>query len=702
MTIIEKKFEVGGRQVTLQTGLLAKQTRSSVLVDVDGTTILVTICTKDITEDRGFFPFSVHYHEKAYAYGNIPGGFKKREGPPSEKEALTSRLIDRPLRPLFHEKYNQEVQLVALLISRNPEVQPDIPAIIGASAALELAQLPVLGTLGAVRVGLDKDEKFTINPSENAQDSLDLVVAGTSDSIMMVEAKAQEVSEEKMVQALNFAQENIKTVIDGIKSFADLATKPEKYQLEQQQDAQPWVSDINQMVEKSNLWNEIETKAVSKSERSELIAKTSADIVEQVIASASSEEDITSEVQAEVGRAVKRYLRSQIVLTNKRLDLRAHDQVRAIDCKTKFLKAAHGSCLFTRGETQSLGSITLGTGRDYQIIDNYSSDERKEYFMLHYNFPPFCVGEVGMMGSPKRREIGHGKLAHKALSPVLPSHEQFPYVIRAVSEILESNGSSSMATVCSTSLALMDAGVPIKSQVAGIAMGLIKENEEYAVLSDISGEEDHFGDMDFKVAGTSSGITALQMDIKIAGIPTDVMERALEQAKQGRMHILNIMNNELKSSRETIASHAPHIHTIKVRPDQVRDVIGKGGSTIKSLSENSGATIDVNDDGTVNIISLSKESAQKAKELLNQVVKPLIVGNLYQASVTKILEFGFVVSTLTGQDGLVHISECPFEIEDLHENISMGQKIEVKLVHHERHSNRYKFSLLSESTQSVK
>ena len=597
--------------------------------------------------------------------------------------------------------YLQEVQIFAFLISRNNDVQPDVPALIGAAAALELAQLPVLGTLGAVRVGLDSDNKFIVNPTEQESSNLDLVVAGTSDSIMMVEAKAGEVSEQKMVEALSFAQENIKVVIDGIKSFVELSPKPEAYKLEQNHEQQPWSEEIKTALSESNLWAQLATDNTSKAQRGQLVTEAKAALVKSVVEKFSDVEGIEELATSAAAHEMKKYLRSQIVSTSKRLDNRDHNQVRAIDCTTRFLKAAHGSCLFTRGETQSLGTITLGTGRDYQIVDNYSSEERKEFFMLHYNFPPFCVGEVGMMGSPKRREIGHGKLAFKAIQSVLPSQEQFPYVIRAVSEILESNGSSSMATVCSTSLALMDAGVPIKAQVAGIAMGLIKEGDNYAVLSDISGEEDHFGDMDFKVAGTKQGITALQMDIKIAGIPTEVMEKALAQAQEGRLHILDIMDNSLKAPRESIASHAPHIQTIKIRPDQVRDVIGKGGSTIKSISENSGATIDINDEGIVNIISISKESATKAKEMLDQITKPLVVGQIYSAKVSKLLDFGFVVSTMTGQDGLVHISECPFEIEDMHDNISMGQKIDVKLIHIDRNSNRYKFSLRSESTESA-
>jgi polyribonucleotide nucleotidyltransferase len=700
VTIIEKKFELGGRQVTLQTGLLAKQTRSSVFVDIEGTSVLVTLCTNSVSEDKGFFPFSVHYHERAYAYGTIPGGFKKREGPPSEREALTSRLIDRPLRPLFHDEYQDEVQIIALLMSRNQEVQPDIPAMIGAAAALEMANLPVLGTMGAVRIGLNEHNEFVINPSEKSSSALDLVVAGTSDSIMMVESQAEQVSEELMIDALNLAQKEICKVIEGIKSFVQLAPKVEPISLDL---THPLVTDaqVDTLLAEHPIWKGLTEDSSTKASRSSFISETTQSLIDKL----AQQEELTNEhhpiLRKIIGKRLKSFLRKQIVTTSKRLDGRDHSQVRSIDCQTQILKGAHGSSLFTRGETQSLGVVTLGTGRDYQIVDNYGSDEKKEYFMLHYNFPPFCVGEVGMMGSPKRREIGHGKLAYKAITPLLPSLDEFSYVVRCVSEVLESNGSSSMATVCSTSLALMDAGVPLKAPVAGIAMGLIKEDENYAILSDISGEEDHFGDMDFKVAGTSQGITALQMDIKIAGLSLEVMKKALHQAKEGRLHILGVMNEHLSTARSSLANHAPHIEIVKVRADKVRDVIGKGGSTIKMLAEKSGATVDVNDDGTVTIVSHSKESAALAKELLDQVVKPLVVGQIYSAQVSKILEFGFVVTTLTGQDGLVHISECPFDADEMQERIAPGQKLDVKLIHFERHSGRYKFSLLAEESQSV-
>lgn len=700
MTIIEKKFELGGRQVTLQTGLLAKQARSSVFVDIDGTSVLVTLCTNPASEDKGFFPFSVHYHERAYAYGSIPGGFKKREGPPSEKEALTSRLIDRPLRPLFEDDYQDEVQIIALLISRNREVQPDVPAMIAAAAALEMANLPVLGTMGAVRVGLDAQNNFVANPSEKTASSLDLVVAGTADSIMMVESQASQVSEEVMIDALGFAQKEICTVIEGIKAFVALAPKVAPIVLEH---SEQLVSDqkIDEILAQCSLWDGLTKESATKACRSALIGEVSQKIIETLKEELQSETDIEPRLRKLVGKRLKNYLRKNMVQHSTRLDRRKPDEVRSIDCQTQMLKGAHGSSVFTRGETQSLGVVTLGTGRDYQIVDNYGSEEKKEYFMLHYNFPPFCVGEVGMMGSPKRREIGHGKLAYKAITPLLPSLEEFSYVIRCVSEVLESNGSSSMATVCSTSLALMDAGVPMKAPVAGIAMGLIKEADSYAVLSDISGEEDHFGDMDFKVAGTAEGITALQMDIKVAGISLEVMKKALMQAREGRLHILGVMNEHLAQSRPSLANHAPHIETVKVRPDKVRDVIGKGGSTIKMLAEKSGATVDVVDDGTVTIVSHSKESATIAKELLDQVVKPLIVGQIYSAQVSKILEFGFVVTTITGQDGLVHISECPFDANEMQERIAPGQKLDVKLIHFERHSGRYKFSLLAQESESV-
>jgi polyribonucleotide nucleotidyltransferase len=700
VTVIEKKFEIGGRHVTLQTGHLAKQARASVLADVDGTSVLITLCTADIKEDRGFFPFSVHYHERAYAYGAIPGGFKKREGPPSEREALTSRLIDRPLRPLFPSEYQQEVQIFAFLLSSNPEVQPDVVALIGAAAALELANLPTLGTLGAIRLGLNAQGEFTVNPSDKETKTLDLVVAGTEKSIMMVEAKAQEISEEKMSEALEYAQGQIAQVVTGIKDFCALAVKPEAYTLDENKPSYPFEASVHEAFEKSTLFNDLLSQAYSKSERAALIAQTEEKFAQEQLenlTSSEEREELESLIKSYVSSMMKKYLRANMVSTQKRLDKRDHDQVRAIECVTKVLKAPHGSSLFTRGETQSLCTITLGTGRDYQIVDNLGGEEKKEYFMLHYNFPPFSVGEIGMMGSPKRREIGHGKLAYKAIEPLMPSQSEFPYVVRAVSEILESNGSSSMATVCSTSLALMDAGVPLKAPVAGIAMGLIKEGENYAILSDISGEEDHFGDMDFKVAGTEHGITALQMDIKIAGIPSEVMARALSQANQGRLHILSIMNQHLKAPRDNIASHAPHIHTMKVRQDKIRDIIGKGGSMIKSIAEKSGATVDVNDDGQVNIVSTSQESSQIAIDIIEQITKPLVVGELYSAQVTKFLEFGFVVSTVSGQDGLVHISSCPFPIEEMNENLKMGQKIEVKLTHIDRQSNRYKFSLLSDN-----
>ena len=692
MTVVEKKFQMGQYQVSLQTGSMARQATASVVAKVGQSMVLATVVMQPSAEQKDFFPLSVHYQEKAYAYGRIPTGFKRREGPPSEREILISRLIDRPIRPLFPEWYTNEVQVVATLLSADPNVEPDIVAMIAASAAVRLAGLPIMNTLGAVRVGY-VNHQFVLNPSLNNPTQLDLIIAGTVDSLLMVESSADQLPEETMVKALAFGHEHIREVINAIESFAELAGAPAV------DITQPEVLSLPGFAEKakehaSTYWERLSSHQ-DKNARA-LFMKSAVELLKSEYIE--SHPELTEKQLAILPELIsaweKSIVRQGMVQLKRRLDGRGFEEIRPIRCEVGLLPSSHGSALFTRGETQSLGALVLGSSRDVQIVESHDSNEEKESFILHYNFPPYSVGEVGQVGSPKRREIGHGRLARRAMEAVLPDSQKFPYAIRIVSEILESNGSSSMATVCSSTLALMDAGVPIKAPVAGIAMGLIQEGSDQVILSDILGDEDGLGDMDFKVAGTEHGITALQMDIKVSGISADVMKRALAQAHAGRMHILGIMKEALPAVRSEIAANAPRIDIVRIRPDQVREVIGKGGSTIKLLTELSNATLELTDDGIVNIVSMSKEHADKAKELLKQIVEPMVLEKVYFGQVTKMMDFGFVISILGGREGFVHISECPFKEEELPHRIHSGQRIEAKLIQIDKVNNRLKFSLL--------
>ena len=697
MAIIEKIFQIGGREVVLQTGLLARQADSAVVIRCGSMVVLVTVVVNNQGVSSDFLPLSVHFQSKAYAYGRIPGGFKRREGPPSESEILISRLIDRPLRPLFPVWFTKEVQIVASLLSSDAQVEPDVMAIIAASAATLLAGLPLDQSIGGVRVGMSAEKEFIINPSVTDTTVLDLVIAGNHKSLFMVESAAKQVSEQELLTALELGQKTLSEIETAINEFVALATAEGFLHTEGAHAASPaqdwmaicdkWVSDNTK-----SYWTDLLANGAKKDVRQDWMQAKKKQWHEACQALIG---DTTIDCKGYLATLIEQMIRTQTVNAGHRLDGRAYDQVRDIEIQTSVLPSSHGSSLFTRGWTQSLTSAVLGTAKDAQYSDSHDPREPKDLFLLHYNFPPYSVGELGPIGSPKRREIGHGRLARKAIESVLPAQINFPYVIRLVSEILESDGSSSMATVCASSLALMDAGVPISDPVAGIAMGLIQHNEKVVILSDICGEEDAVGDMDFKVAGTIHGVTALQMDIKVPGITASIMATALEQARTGRLHILEIMNRSLSTVRAQLANHAPRVDIVKIRPDQVRDLIGKGGSTIKMLTELSGATLEVVDDGTVTVVSYNTESAEKAKLLIAQVTDPLTVGQFYDATVTKILEFGFVASTVIGKDGLVHISECPFPPADLTIQIALGQKVRVKLIQIDKVNNKYKFSLLT-------
>lgn len=681
MTKVTKKvFQYGTHNVRLETGVIARQASGAVVVSMEGTTVLVTVvCAKEPGTGVDFFPLTVHYQERTYAAGRIPGGYFKREGRPTEKETLTSRLIDRPIRPLFTEGFYNEVQIIATVLALDPKVDPDIPAMIGASAALAVAGIPFKGPIGAARVGY-QNGSYVLNPSSEQLSSsdLNLVVAGTQNAVLMVESEAKELSEEVMLGAVMFGHQEMQTVINAIREFATEAGNP----------AWQWQpAAIHHILEdqivaavKSDLISayQIREKATRKNQIDALRKK----VVEQLPNEANM---ITKEmVEHSFARLEEKIVRSSILEGNPRIDGRDTKTVRPITINVGILPRTHGSALFTRGETQALVVVTLGTDRDAQIIDALEGEER-ESFMLHYNFPPFSVGEIGQVGSPKRREIGHGKLAKRALEAVLPNEENFPYVIRIVSEITESNGSSSMASVCGGSLALMDAGVPIKSSVAGIAMGLIKEGEKFAVLSDILGDEDHLGDMDFKVAGTLQGVTALQMDIKIDGITREIMDVALRQAKEGRLHILEIMNAGLNQPRTQISDFAPRILTVKINPEKIRDLIGKGGATVRAITEETGTLIDIGDDGLVRVSSPDAIACDAALDRIKKVTADVEVGRVYEGTVVKLTDFGAFVTILPGRDGLVHISQIADErIERVSDRLQEGQAVRVKVLEIDR------------------
>ncbi|PSM15242.1 polyribonucleotide nucleotidyltransferase [Stenotrophomonas maltophilia] len=678
MAKITKTFQYGKHTVTLETGEVARQASGAVIVKMDDTVLLVTaVAAKSAREGQDFFPLTVDYQEKFYAGGRIPGGFFKREGRATEKETLISRLIDRPIRPLFPEDYKNEVQIIATVMSLNPDVDGDIPALIGASAALALAGTPFMGPIGAAKVGY-KNGEYILNPtvSELADSQLELVVAGTSNAVLMVESEAALLSEEVMLGAVTFGHREMQKVINAINELTvEAGTKPSTWEASAKNDA--LISALKEAIG-PRLGEAFQVR--DKLQRRDAISAIKKDVVETLAGRVAAEGWNPAELSKEFGELEYRTMRDSVLDTKVRIDGRALDTVRPIAVKTGVLPRTHGSSLFTRGETQAIVTITLGTARDGQVIDAVAG-EYKENFLFHYNFPPFSVGECGRMMGPKRREIGHGRLAKRGVLAVMPSLEAFPYTIRVVSEITESNGSSSMASVCGSSLALMDAGVPVKAPVAGIAMGLVKEGERFVVLSDILGDEDHLGDMDFKVAGTAEGISALQMDIKIEGITEEIMKQALQQAKAGRLHILGEMAHGLTAPREELSDYAPRLLTIKIHPDKIREVIGKGGSTIQAITKETGTQIDIQDDGTIVIASVNAIAAQAAKARIEQITSDVEPGRIYEGKVAKIMDFGAFVTILPGKDGLVHVSQISSDrVEKVGDVLKEGDVVKVKVL----------------------
>ena len=672
-------FSYGKHQVTLESGEIARQADGAVMVNMEGTVVLVTaVAKKTVAEGQDFFPLTVDYQEKSYAAGRIPGGYFRREGRPSENETLVSRLIDRPLRPLFPEGFFNEVQVIASVMSVNPDISPDIPAMIGASAAIALSGVPFNGPIGAARVGY-KNGAYLLNPSDKELQTsdLDLVVAGTEGAVLMVESQANELPEDVMLGAVMYGHEQMQVVINAIRELAAKAGKPAW-------DWQPAPADEALIAKVRELAHDKLVAAYQIADKQERQAAVAA--VHEAAQTALVSEDGWN--AAAVGNTVHdleyRVVRDRILAKEPRIDGRDTVTVRPITIRTGVLPRVHGSALFTRGETQALVVATLGTGRDAQIIDALTGEYR-DIFMLHYNFPPFSVGETGRVGSPKRREIGHGRLARRGVTAILPPESTFPYTIRVVSEITESNGSSSMASVCGTSLALMDAGVPVKTPVAGIAMGLVKEGECFTVLSDILGDEDHLGDMDFKVAGSANGVTALQMDIKIDGITREIMEQALTQAKAGRLHILEIMNQAIAQPRAEISEYAPRFTTLRIDVEKIKDVIGKGGATIRSITETTGTTIEIEDDGTIKIAAVDKTAADDARRIIEEITAEPEIGRIYDAKVVKITDFGAFVAFLPGKEGLVHVSQiAEHRVNNVEDELSVGQEVKVKLLEIDR------------------
>jgi polyribonucleotide nucleotidyltransferase len=670
---ITKEIAFGEHTLILETGEVARQADGAVLATMNGTQVLVTVVgKKEGGENNSFFPLTVNYIEKFYAVGKIPGGFNKREGRPSDNETLISRLIDRPIRPLFPDNFRNEIQIIATVLSLNPEVSSDIVAMIGASAALAISGVPFMGPIGAARVGY-KEGIYLLNPSrkELEHSQLDLVVAGTKDAILMVESEAKELSEDIMRGAIMFGHEMMKSVIKAIEEMAGEAGKArwDWKAADIDTSLQSRLADVAK--------NEVESAYLIK-DKQQRYQRLNELKDQTVVALMAENDELKADAIAHMFEELERTtVRNRILDGEPRIDGRDHKTVRPISIRTKFLDRTHGSCLFTRGETQAIVVLTLGNDRDAQILDGINGESR-DRFMLHYNFPPYSVGETGMVGSPKRREIGHGRLAKRALMAVLPVTADFPYVLRIVSEITESNGSSSMATVCGASLALMDAGVPLKAPVAGVAMGLIKEGDRFAVLTDILGDEDHLGDMDFKVAGTENGITALQMDIKITGITNEIMEQALEQALAGRIHILGVMNNALAEHRDELSQHAPRITTMKVAEDKIRTIIGKGGATIKGLIESTGVSIDIDDTGMIQLFSPDIDALEEAQKQIKALIAEVEVGQTYQGKVSKIVDFGAFINLLPGKDGLLHISQiCNDRTQKVEDVLQEGQDIEV-------------------------
>ncbi len=677
MSKITKSFQYGQHTITLETGEIAKQASGAVVASMGDTVVLATVVAeKEPRAGKDFFPLTVDYQEKTFAAGRIPGGFFKREGRPSEKEILTCRLIDRPVRPLFPDGFRNEVQVIVTVLSLDPDINPDIISIIGVSAALSLSGAPFRGPIGAARVGYAGGE-YMLNPTytELADSKLDLVVAGTENAVLMVESEAKELTEKVMLGAVLFGHEQMKIAIEAIRSLTE-EVGTESW------DWQPPAKDAAMLASvgaatESDIGNayDIAEKVARQNKLAEIRERT----VTQLAGADASDEDIAN-IKNAIKDIEKDIVCGRILQGKPRIDGRDTRKVRPIDIRVGLLPRTHGSALFTRGETQALVVTTLGTGRDAQLIDALEG-ERKEPFMLHYNFPPYCVGESGRVGSPKRREIGHGRLAKRGIAAVMPDMNEYPYVVRVVSEITESNGSSSMATVCGTSLSMMDAGIKIKAAVAGVAMGLIKKDNRFAVLTDILGDEDHLDDMDFKVAGTNEGITALQMDIKIESITKEIMQAALEQAKEGRLQILGIMNQAISEPRAELSEYAPRIITFKINPERIRDVIGKGGTTIRAICEETSAIIDIVDDGTVTIASADNAAAQEARRRVEQLTADVEVGTIYEGRVAKLMDFGAFVTILPGRDGLVHISQISNErVENVSDKLKEGDNVKVKVL----------------------
>jgi len=677
MTSIKKVLSYGAHTLTLETGDIARQASGAVMACLGDTHVLVTVVAEpQAREGRDFFPLTVDYQEKTYAAGRIPGGFFRREGRPGAQEILTSRLIDRPLRPLFPKDFYHEVQVIATVMSLDPDIEPDIPSLIGASAAVAISGVPFEGPLGAARVGY-KNGQFVLNPtlSQLQESELDLVVAGTEQAVLMVESEAKELSEDIMLDAVLFGHAEFQPIIAAIRELAQEVGKPawDWQPPEEDQELQQRVKEVCATAIRDAY------RIADKLQRQQRVAEAKASVIETL--TAGDEPQWSSrEVLLALEKLEKSIVRSRVLAGEPRIDGRDTSAIREITNRIGILPRTHGSALFTRGETQALVVTTLGTERDAQFVDAIEG-ERRESFLMHYNFPPYCVGETGRIGSPKRREIGHGRLAKRGMQAVIPSLEEFPYVIRVVSEITESNGSSSMASVCGTTLSLMDAGVPIKAPVAGIAMGLVKEGDQFVVLSDIMGDEDHLGDMDFKVAGTRDGVTALQMDIKINGIIRDIMEAALTQARQGRFHILDRMIEAIAEPRAEMSDYAPRIITMRIHPDKIRDVIGKGGATIRTITEETGATVDIDDDGIVKIASVDNLAGREAQRRIEQITTDVEVGMIYDGRVAKLMDFGAFVNILPGRDGLVHISQISEErVQNVSDKLKEGDIVKVKVL----------------------
>ncbi|MEC8917917.1 MAG: polyribonucleotide nucleotidyltransferase [Pseudomonadota bacterium] len=678
MNPVQTTFQYGSSTVTLETGRVARQATGAVLVTMDDTVVLCTVVgRKDLKPGQDFFPLSVHYQEKTYSVGKIPGGFFKREGRPTEKETLTSRLIDRPIRPLFPKGFMNEVQVICTVLSADRNQDPDIAAMIGTSAALAISGLPFSGPIGAARVGFTESRGYFLNPTVEELDTseLNMVVAGTDKAVLMVESEAQELTEDEMLGAVLYAHQEMQVAIDAIKSLVGEAGKPKW-------DWQPAATNVALKEAVAGSFASAVGEAyriTDKMARQDALAEIRAKAIEQ-LASGDAPQFSADEVSGALASLEKHTVRRRVIAGEPRIDGRDHKTVRPLDINVGVLPRTHGSALFTRGETQAIVVATLGTLRDAQLIESLEG-ERKDRFLLHYNFPPYSVGEAGFMGGPKRREIGHGRLARRGIQAMLPSEADFPYTIRVVSEITESNGSSSMASVCGSSLALMDAGVPIKAPVAGIAMGLVKDDDGFAVLTDILGDEDHLGDMDFKVAGSEKGITSLQMDIKVAGITQEIMTKALEQAKAGRAHILGEMNKALGSSRSGVSKHAPRIETMQIDKSKIRDVIGTGGKVIREIVAETGAKVDIDDEGTIKISSSNADEIEAAKRWIEGIVEEAEVGKIYNGKVVNIVDFGAFVNFMGGKDGLVHVSEMKNErVEKPTDVVSEGQEVKVKVL----------------------